>query len=77
MTFLIRAVDVPEDLIQELADRLQIDTAMAADLIAHLSNVVGTAVVDFDGERYFNRTRRDIALGRLDHYAPRNLPPRR
>ena len=77
MTFLIRAVDVPEDLIQELADRLRIDTGMAADLLAHRCNVVAAAVVDFDAERYFDRTTRDLAAGRLDHYAPRNLPPRR
>jgi hypothetical protein len=41
-----------------------------------LSNVVAAAVVDFDAERYFDRTRRDIALGRLDCYAPAKLPPR-
>jgi hypothetical protein len=74
---LITPTDLPEDLIQQLADRLQVDTGMAADLLAHLCNVVSAAVVDFDADRYFDWTRRDIALGRLDHYAPRNLPPRR
>jgi hypothetical protein len=68
--------DIPEDLIQALSDRLQVDTAMATDLLAYLSNVVAAAVVDFDAERHFDRTRRDIALGRFDDYAPRNLPPR-
>jgi hypothetical protein len=32
----IRAVDIPEDLIEQLADRLQVDTDMAADLLAHM-----------------------------------------
>jgi hypothetical protein len=73
----IRAVDIPESLIEELADRLEVDTASAADLLAYMANVVAAAVVDFDAERYFDRTRPDIGLGYFDHYAPRNLPPRR
>jgi hypothetical protein len=48
----IRAIDVPEDLIEQLAERLQVDNAMAADLLACLANVVADAVVDFDAERY-------------------------
>jgi hypothetical protein len=72
----IRAIDVPEDLIQELADRLQVDTGMAADLLAHLCSVVSAAVVAFDAERHFDYLRRIIALGRLDCYAPARLPPR-
>jgi hypothetical protein len=72
----IRPTDVPEDLIEQLAARLQVDDDRAADLLAYLSNVVREAVVEFDGERYFDRTRRDIALGRLDWYAPAKLPPR-
>ena len=73
----IRAVDIPEDLIEQLADRLQVDTDMAADLLAHQCTVVASAVVDFDAERHFDYLRRIIALGRYDCYAPRNLPPRR
>jgi hypothetical protein len=71
----IRPIDFPEDVIRELAKRLQVDDDRAADLIAHLANVVADAVVDFDVERYFNGTRRDIALGRFDCYAPAKLPP--
>ena len=67
----ITPTDIPETLIQALADRLQVDGDRAVDLIAHLSNVVADAIGDsFDAERYFNWTRRDIALGRLDCYAP-------
>jgi hypothetical protein len=73
----LKPIDVPEDLIEQLADRLQVDTGRAADLLAHLSNVVAAAVVDFDAERYFDRTRHDIALGYFDPYAPAKLPPRR
>jgi hypothetical protein len=72
----IRPVDIPESLIEELAERLQVDSAMAVDLIAHESNVVAAAVVDFDAERHFDRTRRDIALGYYDRDAPAKLPPR-
>jgi hypothetical protein len=72
----IRAVDIPEDLIEQLADRLRVDTAMAADLLAHLCNVVSAAVVAFDAEQHFDYLRRIIALGRLDCYAPAKLPPR-
>jgi hypothetical protein len=72
----ITPTDVPEDLIEQLAARLQVDDAMAADILVWGANVVADAVVDFDAERYFDWTRHDIALGRLDHYAPRNLPPR-
>jgi hypothetical protein len=32
----IRPIDIPEDLIEQLADRLQVDTGMTADLLAHL-----------------------------------------
>jgi hypothetical protein len=73
----ITPTDIPEDLIEQLAERLQVDSASAADLLAYMANVVAAAVVDFDAERYFDRTRPDIGLGYFDHYAPRNLPPRR
>ena len=73
----IRPIDIPEDLIEQLAERLQVDGDRAADLLVYFSNVMADTVIDFDAERYFDRTRHDIALGRLDHYAPRNLPPRR
>jgi hypothetical protein len=73
----ITPTDIPEDLIEQLAERLQVDSASAADLLAYMANVVANAVIDFDAERYFDRTGRDISLGYLDHYAPRNLPPRR
>jgi hypothetical protein len=49
---------------------------MAADLLAHLCNVVAAAVVDFDAERHFDYLRRIITLGRLNCYAPAKLPPR-
>jgi hypothetical protein len=73
----IRAIDVPESLIEQLADRLQVDSASAADLLAYTANMVADAVTDFDAERYFDRTGRDISLGYFDCHAPRNLPPRR
>jgi hypothetical protein len=62
----ITPTDIPEDLIEQLAERLQIETASAPDLIAYLANAVSAAVVDFDAERYFDQTRRDIARGYLD-----------
>ena len=62
----IRPIDVPEDLIEALAERLQVDTDRAADLLAHLCNVVADAIVDsFDAERYPNWTRRDHELMKL------------
>ena len=73
----IRPIDIPEDLIEQLAERLQVDGDRAADLLAHQCTVVASAVVDFDAERHFDYLRRIIALGRYDCYAPRNLPPRR
>src|SRR5947207_13330935 len=73
----ITPTDVPEDLIEQLADRLQVDGVMAVDMLTYSANVVADAVIDFDAERYFDRTRLDIGLGYFDHYAPRNLPPRR
>jgi hypothetical protein len=72
----IRAIDIPEDLIEQLADRLEVETDRAADLLVHQCNVVAGAVVDFDADRHFDYLRRIIALGRYDDYAPRNLPPR-
>jgi hypothetical protein len=68
----IRAVDIPEDLIEQLADRLQVDSDRAADLLAHQCSVVADHVVDFDAERHFDYLRRIIALGRFDDYAPVN-----
>jgi hypothetical protein len=68
---MIRPVDVPETLIEQLAERLQVDAVTAADMIVWMANVVREAVIDFDAERYFDRTRRDIALGYLDRYVPR------
>jgi hypothetical protein len=59
----IRAVDVPEELIEQLAQRLQTDSAVAVDILVWSANVVRDAVVDFDAERFYARTRLDIALG--------------
>jgi hypothetical protein len=73
---MIRPVDVPETLIEQLAEALKVDTATAADMIVWMANAVRGAVNDFDAERFFDRTRRDIALGYLDRYAPAKLPPR-
>jgi hypothetical protein len=70
----IRAIDIPEDLIQQLAARLRVDGDLAADLLAHQCSLVADAVVDWDAERHFDYLRRIIALGRFDEY--RNLPPR-
>jgi hypothetical protein len=72
----IRPIDIPEDLIEQLAERLQVDGDRAADLLAHQCSVVADAVVDWDAERHYDYLRRIIALGRFDDYAPRNLPPR-
>jgi hypothetical protein len=68
----IRPIDIPEDLVQELSEALKTDTATAADMIAWMANVVRDAVIDFDTERFFDRTRRDIALGYLNWPAPRS-----
>jgi hypothetical protein len=76
----IRPVDVPEELIEQLAEALKVDTATAADIIVWEANVVRDAVVDFDAERFFDRTRRDIALGYFNRLAPAKTPltsPRR
>jgi hypothetical protein len=62
----IRPIDIPEDLVQELSEALKTDTATAADMIVWMANVVRDAVIDFDAERFFDRTRRDIALGYLN-----------
>ena len=35
-------------------------------MIVWMANVVRDAVIDFDAERFFDRTRRDIALGYLN-----------
>jgi hypothetical protein len=72
----IRAVDIPEDLIEQLAERLRVDTDRAADLLAHDCSVVSAAVVKFDADQHFDYLRRIIAKGHYDDYAPRNLPPR-
>jgi hypothetical protein len=64
-------------LIEQLAARLRIDTVRAADLLVYLCNVVSAAVIDFNAEQHFDYLQRAIALGHLDRYAPRNLPPRR
>jgi hypothetical protein len=47
----ITPTDIPEDLIEQLAEKLQTDTATAADIIVWNANVVRDAVVDFDAER--------------------------
>jgi hypothetical protein len=62
----IRPIDIPEDLVQELSEALKTDTATAADMIVWMANVVRDAVIDFDAERFFDRTRRDVALGYLN-----------
>jgi hypothetical protein len=54
---------------------LQVDGDRAADLIAHLCNIVSAAVVAFDAEQHFDYLRRIIALGRLDCYAPEGGKP--
>ena len=36
----ITPTDIPKDLIEQLAERLQVDNVMAADMLAHLSNVM-------------------------------------
>jgi hypothetical protein len=64
----IRPVDVPETLIEQLAEKIETDTATAADIIVWNANVVRDAVIDFDAERFFDRTRRDIALGYFNRY---------
>jgi hypothetical protein len=71
----IRPIEVPEDLIEQLAERLEVDGDRAADLLAHQCSVVADAVVDFDAERHFDYLRRIIALGRFDEYAPAKMPP--
>jgi hypothetical protein len=62
----ITPTDVPEDLIEQLAQRLGTDTATAVDIIAWNASVVREAVTDFDAERFYARTSLDIALGYLD-----------
>jgi hypothetical protein len=71
----IRPIDIPEDLIQQLADRLQVDSDRAVDLLAHQCSVVADHVVDWDAEKHFDYLRRIIALGRFDKYAPAKMPP--
>jgi hypothetical protein len=48
----ITPTDIPEELIEQLAERLQVDSASTAELLAYLANVVADAVVDFDAARY-------------------------
>jgi hypothetical protein len=59
----IRPIDLPEDVIEQVAEAGKVDTAMAVDMLAWLANIECDAVVDFDFERFLDRTRRDIASG--------------
>jgi hypothetical protein len=74
---MIRPIDVPEELIEQLAEALKVDAATAVDIIVWMANVERDVVVDFDLERCLNRIGRDITAGRLGWLNPAKLCARR
>jgi hypothetical protein len=62
----IRPTDVPEDLIQALAQAGRRDADEAADFAVWMLSAMQAVVVDFNLERALDRLRHDIALGHFD-----------